>query len=190
MSELVLPLWPVGWVMIVVNGLVTTLVIDRVVVASTLDEEEPSTLEGLHGVPDADAVGVATADESEIGCPGRPGTDDTVPVGATEDSGRGGDGENPIVLVIEFPVLDGVYPGPGGVDEPVDGPAVVGTLLLSSTLLEVLSALEEPTLGGWVKPGIIEVRLVPVGRIAELEDGRPGGPEGMEVLEEPSLDVS
>jgi hypothetical protein len=71
-SELVLPLWPVGWVMMVVNEFVITLVIDIVVVASTLDETVASMLEEVHGfvrigVLNSGTDEVATAEDSEIG---------------------------------------------------------------------------------------------------------------------------
>jgi hypothetical protein len=69
-------------------------------------------------------------------------------------------------------VLDGVYAGPDGIEGPTDGPVGAVTLLLLGVLLEVRSALE-----GWMKPGMVKVKLIPVGRVAALEDGRPDDPE-------------
>ena len=103
--------------MIVVNEFVTTLVIDSVVVASTLDDMEASTLEGLHGnvrigVPDTGADGVAAADESGMEWPGWPGTDDAISVGETVESGAEIDPDGSSVMVKVLSVLEGLPIGP------------------------------------------------------------------------------
>jgi hypothetical protein len=81
MSELVLPLWPVGWIVVVVNGLVIVLVTDMVNALVPMVKVGGAEL----GEPEAGTDGVAAAEESEIGCPGVPGTDDTGRVGMMEE---------------------------------------------------------------------------------------------------------
>jgi hypothetical protein len=178
-SELVLPLWPVGWVMIVVNELVTVLVIDMVKVASTLDRVNALVRmvkvgRAELGELEAGVDGVAAAEEPEIGCPGVPGTDEAGRMGAMEEPGADCNGDVPVVPVTELPVLDGapvgpVYPGPEDAEGLDDEPVEVGTPLLFATLLEVPAALEEPALGE-VKPGMVGETRLPVVSVAMLKE--------------------
>jgi hypothetical protein len=192
MSELVLPLWPVGWIVIVVNGLVIVLVTDMVKVASTLDRVNalvPMVKVGRAelGEREAGTDGVAAAEESEIGCPGVPGTDDTGRVGMMEEPGADWDGDVPIRPVIELPVLDGppggpVYPGPEDAEGLGDEPVEVGTPLLFATLLEVPAALEEPVTEGKENPGMVGVLRLPVVSVATLEETVTMGTVGITLV--------
>jgi hypothetical protein len=166
--------------MMVVNELVIVLVIDMVKVASTLDRVNalvPMVKVGRAelGELEAGTDGVAAAEESETGCPGVPGTDDTGRVGMMEEPGADWDGDVPFGRVTELPVLGGppvgpVYPGPEDAERLGDEPMEVGTPLLFATLLEVPAALEEPVMEGKEKPGMVGVVRLPVVSVATLEE--------------------